>query len=52
VGHLDPVVYIAPMALATESVGFAVTATSSYLSKSLRYRIYIYLAPLGQAFQI
>lgn len=33
VGHLDPVVYIAPMALATESVGFAVTATSSYLSK-------------------
>ncbi|RDW58429.1 hypothetical protein BP5796_12359 [Coleophoma crateriformis] len=32
VGHLDPVVYIAPMALATESVGFAVTATSSYLN--------------------
>jgi hypothetical protein len=34
VGQLDPVVYVAPMALATESVGIVVTGSSSYLSRS------------------
>lgn len=33
VGALDPVVYVAPMALATETVGIVVTGSSSYLSK-------------------
>ena len=34
VGQLDPVVYVAPMALATKSVGIVVTGSSSYLSTS------------------
>ncbi|KAH6664853.1 luciferase-like domain-containing protein [Halenospora varia] len=32
VGKLDPVVFVAPMALATKSVGIVVTGSSSYLS--------------------
>lgn len=30
-GQLDPVVFVAPMAMATESVGIVVTGSSSYL---------------------
>lgn len=32
VGKLDPVVFVAPIALATKSVGIVVTGSSSYLS--------------------
>lgn len=33
IGTLEPTLFIAPMAMATESVGFVITGSSTYLSK-------------------
>jgi alkanesulfonate monooxygenase SsuD/methylene tetrahydromethanopterin reductase-like flavin-dependent oxidoreductase (luciferase family) len=33
IGSLDPTIFIAPMAMATESVGFVITGSSTYLSE-------------------